>query len=100
MITLYGASDDLIELDGDIREEFTPLGEDDPDEPGDLVAFSNGVVLRIKFTHVWRITLVAGKGLVTIVQAPELDEDNYSDVATIGGDVAWVVCGNQFARGR
>jgi len=101
VITLYGYSDDLIEIDGDISEEFTPLGEVDPDEPGDLgdlVAFSNGVVLRIKYRTCWRIELVAGQGLVEIVPCPEDDEESYSDYATITGPVEWVVCGNTFVK--
>lgn len=102
MITLYGYSDDLIELDGDVIENFTPRGEDDPEQPGDLVAFSNGVVLRIKYRDAgcWRIDLVAGQGLVEIVPCPEDDEKNYSDRATITGSVDWVVCGNSIAKAR
>lgn len=52
-ITVNGASDDLIEIGGAIREEFTLQD----DEGGDLLAFSNGVVLRIRYTDdgVWRI---------------------------------------------
>lgn len=98
MITLSGHSDDLIEVEGDIREEFgASIKEDDP---GELVAFSNGVVLRIKYRTCWRIDLVAGQGHVHIVPCPEDDEDNYSDVATITEPVDWVICGNVFVRAR
>ncbi|MCU1687838.1 MAG: hypothetical protein JWQ81_8577 [Amycolatopsis sp.] len=99
MITLYGASDDLIEIDGDIREEFNPA--DGPDgDTGDLVTFSNGLVLRIRYTDggFWRIDLVHGQDLVEIVPCPEDDEKNYSDRATITGPVDWVTCGNTIAR--
>lgn len=94
MITLYGYSDDLIELDGDISEEFNPAKGTD----GDLVAFSNGVVLRIRYRTCWRIELVHGQGLVEIVPCPEDDPENYSDRATITGPVEWVICGNEIAR--
>lgn len=91
-VTVYGASDDLIEVEGDIREEFS-LPEDD----SAYLGFSTGVILRVTFGDVWRIAPVAGADLVTVVQCPEDDEDNYSDKATVTGDVAWVVCGSAWA---
>ncbi|WP_047891769.1 hypothetical protein [Micromonospora sp. RV43] len=96
MITVYGASDDLIEIDGDISEEFGYHNED----KGDLLAFSDGTVLRIVFTDaaIWRITTVArGSAELTIEQAPEDDESNYTDRATLIGAV-WVVHGLALAR--
>ncbi|WP_326564540.1 hypothetical protein [Micromonospora peucetia] len=98
MITIYGASDDLIEIDGDISEEFT-LHNDAP-EVGDLLAISDGTILRIAFTPhgIWRIMpLVRGPGLLTIEQAAEGEESNYSDRATLSGAV-WVVQGIAQAR--
>lgn len=89
-VTVYGASDDLIEVEGDIREEFP---WNDPDAA--YLGFSNGVILRILFSisGAWRITPVAGADRVQVAQCPENDEDNYSDKATVDGDVMWVVCG-------
>ena len=91
---VYGASDDLIEIDGDISEEFSSYDEDGD---GALLAFSTGTVLRVKYDKngVWRITPVVGPPC-TIVQAPEDDEDNYSDRATIEG-ATWVVLGTAIA---
>lgn len=93
-ITVYGASDDLIEIDGDLSEEFSAIDQA-PD--GDLLAFSTGTVLRIRYGSggVWRITHVTGP-TVPIVQAPEDDEDNYSDRATVEG-ATWVVFGSGIA---
>lgn len=91
-LTVTGASDDLIEIDGCIREEFN-LHDD---ENGDLLVFSDGTVLRIHYSAqgIWRISVVwKGTATVTIEQAPENDEDNYSDRATFDQDVAWVVHG-------
>lgn len=90
-LTVYGASDDLIVVEGDINEEFY-LGLSNG---ADLLAFSDGTLLRIVFTNVgdgvWRITPVAqGAAEVVIVQAPEDDDENYSDRATLTGDIAWV----------
>ena len=97
MITIYGASDDLVEIDGDVYEEF-PVGGDDTS----YVGTSNGALIKITYTSTgtWRITPVAGLELISIVQAPEDDEKNYTDRATISGDIAWVVCGTEYAARR
>lgn len=89
-VTVYGASDDLIEIEGAIREEFTYENEAD----GDLIALSEGTVLRVRYDRdgVWRITPVAtGQAVVTITPAVSGDDDNYSDRAEVAGDVRWVV---------
>lgn len=90
-ITVSGSSDDLIEVEGAIREEFYLKDED----KGDLLAFSNGVVLRVRYTDegVWRITPERGASLVTIEFAEGADSDNYSDRATIEILASWVVHG-------
>jgi hypothetical protein len=93
-ITIYGASDDLIEVGGDIREEFNPDGD------SALMACSEGTILRVTFDHngVWRITpVVHGSAALTIAQAPESDDRNYTDRATLTGDIAWVVHGIAWA---
>lgn len=95
-ITIYGASDDLIEVEGCIREEFTFCD----DVGGDLIACSDGTVLRVRWDQngVWRISPVAlGTARLEIRQAPEDDEEDYSDHATLHGDVSWVVRGHEFA---
>jgi hypothetical protein len=95
-ITVYGASDDTIEVDGDICEEFTYHDDD----KGDLLAFSDGTLLRIRFDNagVWRITpVIRGSATTTIEQAPEDDEVNYSDRATVSYAV-WVVHGIGWAK--
>ena len=95
-IEVYGSSDDLVEIEGDIREEFSLLGDE-----GGYLAFSNGVVLSVEYGHggVWRIApMSAPDDRVSIVQAPADDDDNYSDRATVRGDVFWVVYGSYFSR--
>lgn len=98
MITICGASDDLIEIEGDVREEFNVGGE------SRLLAFSDGTVLRVEYTPaaVWRVTPVrAGGGHLDVVHAPEDDEDDYSDRATLTGPddepIEWVVLGTEVA---
>lgn len=96
-IRIYGASDDLIEVEGDVREEFTTMATD-----GALVGTSNGALLRVRYTDAgtWRIQPVAGAELADIKQCAEDDEDNYSDVATVGGDVSWVLFGSAWVGSR
>jgi hypothetical protein len=97
-VTVYGAGDDCIEIEGEIVEEFDALGRAD-DKEGGLLAFSDGTVLRIRYAGVWRIELVVkGSSDFELVSCPEDDEDNYSDRATLNGEIEWVVLGNQIAR--
>lgn len=100
IVTLHGASDDLIELDGAIVEEFNHYNGDEGERPA-LVAFSDGTILRITFTRagVWRIGLVtSGAATLSIAPAPEDDDQNYTDVATLTGDIRWAVHGVAFAK--
>lgn len=101
----YGASDDLIEVDGAVREEFNPT----LDGTTHYLAFSTGVVLSIRYNDdgVWAIRKVAGDdALVEIRQSTGADDGqrdddgvpDYSDKATLLG-VQWVVFGTELVRG-
>lgn len=95
-LRIYGASDDLIEVEGDIRDEF-PYSDA---EAGDLLAFSDGTILRIAYTTsgVWTISLVRrGRCEYDLRQAPEGVDDDYSDVALLRGDITWVVHATEWA---
>lgn len=98
-VRISGASDDLIEVDGDIREEFNPPYDAD----SSIVACSNGVLLRIAYTDdsddgIWRIAPLAGADKVQIWQCPADDERNYSDIATIHDPaLAWVALASDHA---
>lgn len=95
-ITVYGASDDLIEVEGQVREEFTAVRDGEPNYLG----FSCGVVLSVVYDQdgFWRIRALAGAEHVSIT--PGTDEDtDYSDRALIDADVSWVVHGASWARG-
>lgn len=48
-----GASDDLIEIDGELQEEFNSLNCTDG-----IMAFSDGTLLRVKYDDdgIWRFT--------------------------------------------
>lgn len=97
-ITIYGASDGLIEVEGDIREEFSYPYDS---EAGLLAAVSDGTLLRVQYTKdgTWRITpLVYGAASYSKVEAAGADTDNYSDRVTLAGEVKWLVIGEQWAR--
>jgi len=106
---IYGASDDLIEVDGDIREEFYHS-----EDGVDLLAFSDGTLLSVEYDNsgMWRINrLMDGTSRYTKDEATAEEgnrEDGlpaYSDVVTLtpGVDrerVRWIVHGVSWARQR
>ena len=78
-VTIYGASDDLIEIEGVLREEFAY------NDGEHYIATSDGSLLGIRYDGCWRITPMAiGPDTeYSIVQAVGEDDDNYSDRATL-----------------
>ena len=97
-VTIYGASDDLIEIEGDIREEISPEG----DEPTKL-AFSDGTVLSILYDSdgCWRVhRVMQGTATLNKTEAEGPDTKNYSDRVTLIGDIKWVVAGKWWATIR
>lgn len=92
---IYGSSDDLIELEGDFREEFNVCPEDG--EFGYL-ALSNGVVLRVAYDDdgIWRFTPLQAPGRGRVDRSPHGGE-TYSDVVTIDEPVTWALYGENFA---
>lgn len=106
-VIIYGSSDDLIEIEGDVTEEFYALAEynNGEEECGAFLAFSDGTLLRIRYDEggVWRITPVSvpQMSMLDVQQSPEMadDKDGYSDVATLStvGRVDWVVLASELA---
>lgn len=99
-VEVYGASDDLIEVEGDIREEFTH-GNDG----ADYLAFNDGSVLSVEYTAdgFWRINRAAeGVAQYEKVEAIDADGAAYSDKVTLTiPDLArweWVVCGHTLVK--
>ena len=96
-VMIYGSSGDLIEIDGNIREEFNCYDEEEPQ----FLAFSDGSVLSILYDNdgIWKIRQVAvGKAEYSKKEAVNPDSDDYSDRATLkGGNIQWVVYGSAFA---
>ena len=96
---IYGASDDLIEFEGDVAGEAGYSGHDRDDDkpPGCLVVCSDGTVLRVHYGKpmhggVWLVELV-NRGLLFERIDVCVDEDAtpYSDVAHFGGGLKWAI---------
>lgn len=93
-VTINGASDDLIEIGGDISDEFSPSDTDEF-----LVVASDGTALRGSYDGVWRFTThTSGSAKMSKVEAPKDDDDNYSDVVTLEGDIAWIALATNIAK--
>lgn len=95
-ITIYGASDDLIECEGAISEEWNVY------EPA-IVTCSDGTMLYVAYAEkneaFWRITrMQEGSAEYTHVAGTDEDAD-YSDKVTLTGDIEWVTCA-EIKRGR
>jgi hypothetical protein len=90
-LIITGASDDLIEISGDIGDEITH--EDDEDC---FLAISDGSLFRVVYDDdgIWRFTQLA-KGLANVVKVEGIVEDDTFDVITLTSDTPfkWVVVG-------
>jgi hypothetical protein len=97
-VTVYGASDDLIEIEGDLRDEFSPSH---PDGGPDYLGFSDGTVLSIQYTGgFWRIRRIV-EGLASYANTRATNEDDdYSDRVTLEGGFSWVMSGFQLCEFR
>lgn len=90
-VRVYGASDDLIEVEGDLREEFGAC------DTVVMLVFADGTRLRVVYSPEgyngrWQIA-VLDDPTGTVKHTPALDEDaNYSDVVEFETDSRWVEC--------
>jgi hypothetical protein len=84
---VYGASDDLIEVEGPFTEEFGA----DSDE-GQILAFSDGTLLELKYDNdgLWRIVRLA-EGTCEYAHVPGSVYEDRCDVAILRGELRWVV---------
>ena len=91
MIKVYGASDDLIEIEGDINEEFDVYNQDS------LLTFDDGTVLSVKYNNdgVWKIERTK-EGTATYCKLYEVDAgsenrgEGYTDIVTLVGRITSV----------
>lgn len=101
-VIIYGASDDLIEVESTSfrAEEFNVY----LNEPSDslLLAVSDGTVLRVRYDEdgIWRFTpVVVGSANVDFKMCLVDSEETYTDRVTLTGDyLRWVVLGTEIAK--
>lgn len=95
-VMVTGASDDNIEVDGDICDEFQ--GGDETA----YLAFSDGTVLSVRYTDegLWRINRIRGGSAAYEHQDAEDPDGVYTDKVTLTGDLTWVVCGRGFQKAK
>lgn len=91
MINIYGAGDDLVEVEGDITEEFVYRQEGE--EPG-FIGCSDGTIMTIEYGAggIWRINRLR-EGTAKFSKVEGLDDDDHSDRVTLEGDIGWVIFG-------
>lgn len=90
-----GGSDDLVIVEGNITEEWGCYSD-----PKRILAFSNGVLLRVRYDEegCWRVEILAGQEHTRVVSIGNPDE-NYTDRVEVLG-AKWVVCGTEIARSK
>ena len=96
-IKIYGASDDLIEIEGDIREEFNWFPDDENEKR--LLAVSDGTLLRVWYDEngIWRLNrIAAGNSHFSKVEGDAV-EDTPDIVELNGVVIKWVVLAEQSA---
>lgn len=88
MLTITGCSDDLIEVEGDIEEEFgAPYNN-----PNGYIAVSDGTLLRVVYDKdgIWRFFLVERGNLFDHKEDGVVADDTFDTVYFKGG-ARWVL---------
>jgi hypothetical protein len=99
---IYGASDDLIEFEGDVYGEVGCFGTDD-DEHGVLLVCSDGTVLEVKYGKqdraIWGVYPIR-EGLLFKGIKPCDDEDEipHSDIAEFEPGLRWVYAASDWEK--
>jgi len=100
---IYGASDDLIEFDGDVRGEVDCYGTDDDGHPGILIFCSDGTILNIKYGKadraIWQVVVVKEGTLFDKLNSCDDEDDNpHSDVAVFQPGLKWAYAAKEWER--
>ena len=90
---IYGASDDLIEFEGDVTGETGHIGCEG-DDPGVLVVCSDGTLLQVKYGKgqrgIWCVTLLhRGSLFENIAECTDEDAERHSDTAHFNAGLKW-----------
>lgn len=100
---IYGASDDLLEIDGYFSEELS-IGSDEKS----FVGVSDGTLLSVEYDGEWKFRLERkGSLFKEIIQSVGEDSDHegenkkytsYSDLVIFEGDIKWVILGEKAVK--
>lgn len=95
-ITIYGSSDDLVEIEGDINEEFnwcSELGE------SRYLAFSDGTLLRVRYDDngIWRLHKICGGSSGFEKTEGDIKKDTVDKVILSGVGIKWVLFGDEIS---
>jgi hypothetical protein len=98
-IYLWGSSDDLIELSGDLIEEYYAPEEEFK------VLFSDGTIINGRYDGDWNYhvhnsgkTLICKRFRAGTKEAMKYCEHDYSDVIAIDGNFEWVAIASQMTE--
>ena len=95
MIKICGWNDDLIEVEGDIEEEFNVDNEKEY-----YIALSDGTCAQVYFDQagIWRVVLIT-KGLRTMDYVHTYNsEDRTEELNLTGGPYKWVMLSEEIRR--
>jgi hypothetical protein len=101
---VYGASDDLVEFDGDVSGEVGHYEDaDDGNAKGVLIAFSDGSIMQARYGKaklaVWQITALSrGPLFDRIDECHDEDADPHSDVAHFKDGIKWAYAAKDWER--
>jgi len=99
---IYGASDDLIEFEGDVGGEVGHYGTDEG-EQGSLLVCSDGTLLEAKYgkggAGIWELKLIKKGSLFDKID-PCVDEEAtpYSDVAIFHDGLKWAYAAREWEK--
>lgn len=99
---VYGASDDLLEFDGDVSGEVSCYGTDEQPH-GVLLVFSDGTVLEAKYgkAHlgIWSLSVIQrGVCLNTVTECTDEDARPHSDVAEFFTGLKWCIQATEWKK--
>lgn len=99
---VYGASDDLIEFEGDVYGEVDFYSGSDDASPA-LIVFSDGTLLTVNYGKselgVWEVKLLRkGDLFQRIDTCDDEDADPHSDVAHFASGLKWAYAATDWQR--
>jgi len=89
-VKIYGSSDDLIIVEGDITVEFNAYSTQD-----ECLFLSNGLAFSVEYNGLWKFQLIRGDGrFINYTHiATDSNSKKYSDVIEIKGTITWAGLG-------